>query len=144
MTITHNDILATAKRLSVVLVDGVGPSESDLRSVASRAYYATLHAASDAIPEDLQPSEEKIFGAGSHKAIIDAVILWSKSVRPGRSEAIVVARNLAKLKHARKKADYFLNQNFSVHDADTALRIAILTIDSAERGGRQAKVPMIA
>lgn len=144
MTITYADVLGTAQRLSVSLIADQDPCESDLRSVASRAYYASLHAAMDALPLDLQPSEAESTGKSSHQAVIDAVIRWSKSVRPGRTEAIFVARNLTRLKQVRKKADYFIQQDFSVTEAKTALHVAVQTVANAERAGQKAKVVLTA
>lgn len=139
MTVNHNDILGTALRLSVSSdVDGA-PCESDLRSVASRAYYASFHAALDAIPDALQPSKEQHRGRNSHQVVIDAVVIWGKSNRPGRTEARIVARNLAQLKGVRKKADYFTNEDFTSHEALNALHLAAKTIASAALAAEQTR-----
>jgi len=139
VTVNHNDILGTARRLSISPDAGVTICESDLRSVASRAYYASFHAALDAVPDDLQPSKEQHRGRNSHQVVIDAVVLWGKSTRPGRTEARVVARNLAQLKGVRKKADYFINEDFTSHEALNALHLAAKTIESAVLAGEQAR-----
>lgn len=144
MSVTHMDVLETARRLSISGIVDVDPCESDLRSVASRAYYATLHATNDSIPPDLQPSNSDKDGKSSHQVIIDAVTQWSKSVRPGRSEARIVARNLPKLKHLRKKADYLLKVDFTLQEASSALHTATITIASAVRAGEQARLELTA
>jgi len=103
MSVTHQQIMETAVRLAGDSALGRLVCESDLRSSASRAYYASLHAAFVALPLDLAPDSSARSSGSSHMVLIDAVTLWAKSIRPGRSDARVVARNLQRLKNIRKK-----------------------------------------
>jgi len=112
-------------------------NEAVLRCSTSRAYYAALHAASLSLPDELQVSTEEKKGKSSHQVVIDAIVLWAKSLKPGRQEAITMARNLPKLKDARKHADYRLKADFTVEDARQSLKVAIATIDSAERASKR-------
>ena len=144
MSVNPNEILATATKLAAAQASGDPALESDLRSCASRAYYAALHAADMSLPADISPSQEDRKGKQSHQAVIDALVLWSKSIRPGRSEAIVVARNLPKLRTVRKRADYAITADFNPAEAVLALKTASATIASAERAGRQSTEAQLA
>jgi uncharacterized protein (UPF0332 family) len=112
-------------------------SEVILRCSTSRAYYAAMHAASQALPQELQLSFDEKRGKSSHQIVIDAVVLWGKSIRPGREAARIVARNLPRLKDARKHADYRLDEDFSPEHARRTLSLAIATVDSAQRAAEQ-------
>lgn len=132
MSVSPTDIVNLASGL--LLSDGASViTEAALRCSTSRAYYAVLHAADEALPDDLALTAADRKGRGSHQAVIDATVLWSKAVRPGRSDAITVARNLAKLRSARKRADYNVEDNFTVEDAIEALRVAKITVECAAR-----------
>jgi uncharacterized protein (UPF0332 family) len=138
MSVTPSEILATATILmSPFSGEEISP-EANLRGSASRAYYAALHAADLSLPDDLAPTADDRKSKSSHQAIIDSVVLWSKAIRPGRTEAISVARNLALLRRVRKQADYVIGTNFSLQEAADALKTARMIIQSAERAGRQA------
>lgn len=139
MSVTHQQIMETAIRLAADSAVGGLVCESDLRSSASRAYYASLHAAFVALPADFAPDSSVKSSASSHMVLIDAVTLWAKSVRPGRSDARVVARNLQRLKSIRKKADYEISEMFPVEHASDALTIAAETIVCADRAGASAR-----
>lgn len=137
MSIQPDDILATA----IALSERVGPdgavAECDQRSAASRAYYAALHAVDVALPTDIRPSDQQKRGPNSHQIIIDAAVWWSNAVRPGRSEARIMARTLPKLKVLRKRADYNIDADFTVSEMETALEYARLTMLSARRAKTQ-------
>ena len=120
MSIEPKDILATAKRLH----DGGSTAEADLRSAASRAYYAALHASHLALPTDLTPKAGDLRAKGSHQAVIDAIELWAKAARPGRMEARVLVHNLCQLRAIRKKADYNLTGDFLIKESLDALQYA--------------------
>jgi uncharacterized protein (UPF0332 family) len=137
MSTSVSDIIGLASRL-VESKDGNAPEEVELRCSTSRAYYAALHAAEQALPSDLTVTPAVKRGRSSHQAIIDAVVLWAKAVRPGRQEAISVARNLPKLRDARKKADYSMGADFTLEDANATLKIAISTVESAARAAQMA------
>lgn len=137
MSTTADEIIGLATNLLQV-VDGVSPDEATLRCSTSRAYYAALHAADRSLPDDLTVTAEQRRGRSSHQAIIDAVVRWAKSTRPGRTEAITVARNLPKLRDARKNADYNMRSDFTLDQATAALRIAVLTVQSATRAAERS------
>lgn len=144
MSVTPDQILATAVMLGASTDSGVCPCESDLRSCISRAYYAALHAADLALPADLVPTATERKGQSSHQAVINSTVLWAKSIRPGRTEAIAVARNLPKLRSARKRADYDLDTDFTAEEAVSVLRTAQSTLASASRAGSQATAALSA
>ena len=142
MSIQPNQLLDLASRLMDV------PSESerqevDLRCSTSRAYYAALHAADDSLPPDLALTLSERRGKSSHQAVIDKVTIWSKGCRAGRTEAIFIARNLARLRDYRKKADYGTDRNFSFEEALSALKLARETVARATRAVEQstAQIP---
>lgn len=129
MSIEPKDILATAQKLH----EGGADTESDLRSAASRAYYAALHAAHLALPNDLTPSVSELRSDGSHEAIIRAVDVWAKAVRNGRNEAKLIERNLRSLKSIRKTADYELTGNFLISKSLRAITDAKEVLVDAAR-----------
>lgn len=137
MSVSTRDIIDLAQ--SMLEPSAEQPiTEATLRCSTSRAYYAALHSASQSLPPERQLTGEEKRGKSSHQAVIDAFISWAKSLEPGRQEAIVVARNLPKLKDARKSADYRLKSDFTLTAAQQALKIALATIDSAERAGQRS------
>jgi uncharacterized protein (UPF0332 family) len=115
------------------------PDEVTLRCSTSRAYYAALHAADLSLPPDLALDTAAKKGRSSHQAVIDAVVLWARAIRPGRTDAIFVARNLPKLRDARKRADYNIEDEYTVEEARTALKAAIQTVESAARAAQRAE-----
>lgn len=135
MSCKPEDFLVVAENL---LAEEAPRSEAMFRSAASRAYYAALHAADMALPVDLEPSSAERKGKGSHQAVIDAMTKWGKAIRPGRSEAIAVARNLPRLKTVRKLADYGLADSFTLEEARHSIRVSAATIASATRAASQA------
>ncbi len=137
MSLSPEEILQYAEAL-IAPATGDRSAEVVLRCSTSRAYYAALHAADECLPADISPGLAERKGRSSHQAIIDAMILWSKAVRPGRSEARVVARSLPRLRDARKKADYKVMEDYTIHEADSALFIAKQIIISATRAAQQA------
>ncbi len=133
MSIEPKDILATAKRLH----DGGSSSEADLRSAASRAYYAALHASHLALPTDLTPKESDLRAKGSHQAVIDAVDLWAKAARTGRMEVQVLVRKLCRLRVIRKKADYDLTKDFLIAESLIALEDAGIVLTEVARASKK-------
>lgn len=105
MSVCPEDILATARKLA----SGT-PSESDIRSCASRAYYAALHATNQAIPDSY--AEKTADVENSHISIINKAQRLSKELGPGRTEAAQLFALLPKAKKIRVKADYRLGEKF--------------------------------
>jgi uncharacterized protein (UPF0332 family) len=52
-------------------------------------------------------------------------------------EAINLARNLPRLRSARKNADYKLNESFTLVEARDALKVAAATVDGAKRAAER-------
>jgi uncharacterized protein (UPF0332 family) len=129
MSIEPKDILATAQKL----LESAIPTESDLRSAASRAYYAALHASHIVLPNGLAPSASELHGKSSHEAIISALDVWAKAPGTGRDEAYTMWRNLKRLKATRKTADYTLENDFSIIDSQFAIKNAIEVLAKAAR-----------
>ncbi len=127
MSIEPKDILATAQKL---LASGV-PTESDLRSAASRAYYAALHASYFVLPGGLVPNTSELKGKGSHDAIIRAVEIWAKKPGTGRAEAQIILRNLKRSKDIRKTADYRLEYDFPITESQFAIADATKVLSEA-------------
>lgn len=137
MSVTPAQLLQLANRLAAVTEAG-SVEEVALRCSTSRAYYAALHAADDSLPADLAMTLAERRGKSSHQAVIDKVVAWSKAIRPGRTEAIFIARNLTRLKDLRKQADYATGDNYSESDAQIALSLAREILDRAGRANAQA------
>lgn len=132
MSICSSDIFDVATHLiSQKELDG-SQCEAKLRSAASRAYYAALHAALEVVPEEFFPSETELNSRDSHKKIFDAVAAWGNSVTPGRTEAKAIGRELPRLKRLRKTADYGIECAFSSGDAEEALARASRILENAE------------
>jgi hypothetical protein len=106
MSVTPKEILETAKRLL-----NNPTSESDMRSAASRAYYAALHATDRAIPNTFAGNDKTADPGSSHDAIIGKAGRLSKAFTPGRTEAAQLFAMLPKMKVTRVKADYRLGEN---------------------------------
>jgi len=137
MSSTPNEILDLACKLALSS-DGTDVNEVTLRCSTSRAYYAAMHAADESLPADLSPSAAERKSKSSHQAVIDAVLKWANEIRPGRTEARTVARNLPRLRDARKRADYKISEVFTLRDAESALRIARSTLQSAARAAEMS------
>ncbi len=138
MSIQPSDFLQTAKQL---YQDGNVP-EADLRSAASRAYYAALHASHLALPDSRKPSEAILRNKGSHQAIIDALDAWAKAPGVGREQARKLVRTLRRLRDTRKNADYSLLTDFKNNDARLALMDASQVLaDAAHARDRLNRQP---
>ena len=123
MSVNHHDIFNTALELQA-LASTSANSESSLRSAASRAYYAALHASLDALPTQFHPDARRLKEENSNVLIQPAITQWGHSLTPGRTEAQELARHLPKLKKLRKNADYAIAQDFSSDDAKEAVHRA--------------------
>lgn len=128
MAIHPNDIFALAIRLK-----DQGSSEADLRSAVSRSYYAALLSADYVIPErDASLSKD---GESSHVKIIARVQAHGggPTPKPGRSEAIQMAKLLPKMKRDRVIADYHLHATVTQETCDEALRRAEVVMEHCAR-----------
>lgn len=105
------EFINTAERL----LKGAGP-ESDKRSAISRSYYGAFHECKGNLPSRHAPSASQYRSEESHKAVIDALAQWGKSLDPGRTDAQQAGRKLMRLKLARRNADYEIET--PVIDAD--------------------------
>lgn len=127
MSISGSDIYLTSIRIAQLSE----ATEADLRSAASRAYYAAMHVAISAIPTQFAPTDADRKRSDSHVMVVDALTLWANSRTNGRTEAKYLARNLPRLKRTRKSADYEIGWDFSAREATDALELAKKVIDSA-------------
>lgn len=132
MSVTHADIYQTAVTLSTTLLPDGTCCESNLRSSASRAYYAALHAAMVSLPDQFSVKQSQTQSGSSHEAVNDAMTRWGKSMTPGKTEAQIIARGLPALKKLRKRADYRLDEDFPAADAQEAISRANKLIRSSE------------
>lgn len=132
MSISYDEIFKVATALSTQKDADGNLCEASLRSAASRAYYAALHAAMGAIPDQFLPSEAELESKDSHKTIIDAVIAWGNSLTPGRTEAKMIGREFPRLKRLRKNADYGISSDFTATDKDEALARATKILKNVE------------
>jgi uncharacterized protein (UPF0332 family) len=110
-------ILAVAAYLNTTDAD-----EAQLRSVASRAYYACFHEVAEIFAKHgLQPSGEM---ASVHKNTIQMVADHGKRVMPGRTVATQIAQILERLRKTRVTSDYDLKTKFADFEAGNALERA--------------------
>lgn len=110
------DFIETAMRL---LVEPC--KEADKRSAISRAYYGALHASRMSLPQEYAPTMEELRSDGSHKAVIQRLSDWGKALAPGRTDAQQAARKLARLKLARRTADYEIHKDVNNDDVATCV-----------------------
>lgn len=123
MSMIGSDFLKTAATL---VVDE--KSEANLRSAASRAYYAVFHESMEAIPDDHAPTGSQLKSSSSHECVIQGLLAWGKSLTPGREYARLAGRDLARLKKIRHVADYQLSDTFNLLMAEEAIAVARQTI----------------
>lgn len=96
--------------------------EAVLRTATSRAYYAALHRALDALPGNFFPPSEKRRGTGSHNAVVDGYSAWARSFGGGANSPVaIVAKQLPRMKLSRVRADYHLNDNYPLEDCVATL-----------------------
>lgn len=116
------DFLQTAQKLSG------SQYEADLRSSISRAFYAALHTAFNALPEQRKPNL-KAHDKSSHSKIIDAYDGWSRTTEPKRTDKRLIKEMLIELKRLRKLADYELDAEIKQDDVNDSLDNAGELID---------------
>ena len=108
------DFLQTAQNLSN------SQYEADMRSSISRAFYAALHTALNALPAQRKP-DLTTHDKSSHSKVIAAYDGWSKTIEPKRTDKRLIKEGLVELKRLRKQADYELNTNIKQSDVSDAL-----------------------
>lgn len=118
MSIDCSSILSLAQELAAQ------EGETHLRSAVSRAYYASLHRVEMALPQRFEVSDEDRKGRSSHESVIQALVAWGKSIAPGRQNARVAALKMPRLKAARLKADYYLDETVTKEEVQFALAAA--------------------
>lgn len=111
------DFLQTAQKLSG------SEHEADMRSAISRAYYAALHTAFNALPEPHMP-DLKAHDKFLHCKIIDAYDGWSRSIEPKRTDKRLIKEMLIVLKEMRRRADYELDTEIREDDVSDSLEQA--------------------
>jgi hypothetical protein len=119
MAIDASQILELAEKLF-----DTEKNECGARSAISRAYYAALHISMEAVPDEFEINVDIANGMNSHQRVIDAMTRWGNSITPGRTNARQAARLLSRLKHARVKADYYLQDESIYGQAEFHLTTA--------------------
>ena len=112
MSVAPSDFLESARKIDL---NGL---EIGRRNCLSRAYYAAMHETKSIVPASLMKSE---FKGNSHEEIIVGVKALSRQLVPGRTDAAVIAGELAALKGARVLADYRLLVNIEKPNAELGL-----------------------
>ena len=118
------DFLQTAQNLSG------SQYEADMRSAISRAYYAALHTAFSALPEQRRPNL-KARDKSSHSKVIDAYDGWSKAIEPKRTDKRLIKEMLVAIKGQRTRADYELDTVIKKDDVSDSLEQAKAVIAMA-------------
>lgn len=117
MTINAQDFLDSIKSIP----DDVSSLEVDLRNAISRAYYCAYHACKPNF--DVTHHEN----CGSHEDLIESMI--DTNIEPVKK----IALQLRKCKIKRVKADYHLNQNVFVGEAQQVIKEAQKISDGIEQ-----------
>lgn len=113
-----SDVFAVAQQLR-----GGMQGEAALRSAVSRAYYAALLRANEVLPERDDASIQG--GDSSHSKIIGRADVCAKAPGQGREVAAQIAKSLSRMKQARVKADYYLDQTVSEKECDELMLRAV-------------------
>jgi uncharacterized protein (UPF0332 family) len=100
------------------------PTEADVRSAVSRAYYAALHGVADVFTGSGLSHEKS-----SHEIIIERAESYGRSLNPGRTEAQQAARKLKMFKRIRKEADYHLELDFPPVETARAIEMSKAIIE---------------
>jgi len=101
-----------------------------MRSAISRAYYAALHTAFNALPE-LRKPDLKARDKSSHSKVIDAYDSWSKPIGPKRTDKRLIKEMLIDIKSQRTRADYELDAAINKDDVSDSLEQAKAVIAMA-------------
>lgn len=112
MSCNHNDLLQLAKQL----VADQNCSEVVRRCAASRGYYASLHLSSVMFPPDASAHRGK--DESSHAFIIRCIKRYAAGPNPGRLVAAKIAAQMANMKRLRNRADYEIDEEFSMDDVE--------------------------
>jgi uncharacterized protein (UPF0332 family) len=121
MSVTPQDILQTATRLACL----ESQTESDSRATVSRSYYAALHGVNNCLPGRVQTEQKN-----SHEQVISKADAHGKSLKPGRTEAKEVTRNMYLFKKMRKMADYDIENEFDQSEAQDALSLCASILEN--------------
>lgn len=117
MAFDWEQYLALARRLAAA----AGPTEADLRTAVSRAYYAAFNRARVLAGQQL-PSAE-----GSHERV------WRELERAHDRERMAIGKSGSRLKQERVRADYRSGESVTLPEARTAIEMAESLIRKIER-----------
>lgn len=123
MSILPSEFLRVAHQMAAM------GTEADHRTAISRAYYAAYHSIIDTLPAEFAPN---VSSGSSHEAVIQSIAKYSRSMRPGRTNAALIADSLPRLKRKRKLADYGLGEEVSDQTAKKAVADAEKIIANCE------------
>jgi uncharacterized protein (UPF0332 family) len=123
MSTTPREILETSRRL--VVLENL--TEADFRAIASRAYYAALHGVKQCFSVENSLSQQN-----SHESIIGYADAYGKSVKPGRTEARQITRDMYLFKKRRKFADYEIDDTFQSEDANNSISLSSLILNHCD------------
>lgn len=126
MSCNHSDLLQLAKEL---LADQ-NCSEVVRRCAASRGYYASLHLSSVMFPPDADVQRGK--DESSHAFIIRCIKKYATGPNPGRLAAAQIAAQMANMKRLRNRADYEIDDEFSMEDVEKMMARADSIIASCD------------
>lgn len=134
------DILNLAKAIAE-LNDTNETSDAYARGVISRAHYAIYHMMNALFPKsdrETQPqkgkSDKKTQRQGHHEAVIKRATDYARQApSPSKEIAAQMATQAHKLRVARNRADYYLNQDISQRDTQDALERASLIFELCEQ-----------
>ncbi|MBA4382957.1 MAG: hypothetical protein C0406_10365 [Sideroxydans sp.] len=123
MSTAPSEILGTANKLLAMSEI----TEADARAAISRAYYAALHTVSQCFN-----SASLAHVANSHEQIIGLADCHGKSIKPGRTEARLVARDMFIFKRLRKFADYEVDETLGKTDAQRAIALCQSILENCQ------------
>ena len=108
---------------------GISQDEANLRSAASRAYYAGFHFASERLEQLTAGSSVPFIWTGVRKGHLALRAQWRDQQDVGGH---TIANFLFLAHELRKKADYDLELVFTSEDSETTFRFVELAIQMAE------------
>jgi uncharacterized protein (UPF0332 family) len=127
MPVSSDDFLAHAKNI----ISQDAPDEIDIRSSASRSYYSAYHACYDVAAQCMQPTEP----GGSHITAIRALDLGDASIFGKELNQTVrsLSISLRQARDMRTEADYFLDTEFPLRNAQLNVRMAEKMIEKVAK-----------
>lgn len=124
-----SDVFAVAKHLRES-----AHGEASLRSAVSRAYYSALLRANEVLPE----REDDVQGGdSSHNKVIGRAQVCASAIGQGRAAAAQIAKSLSRMKKARVKADYYLDQTVTEIECDELIVRAEDTLSHCDEFARK-------